>query len=867
MKKEYYQLTNEETLKEVESKIEGLTSIEVKKRIEKYGLNKLEEKKKKSNLIKFLEQFKNLMVIILIIAACISFYISFIEGESIFEGMIILVIVLLNAVMGFVQELKADKAIDSLKKLFITDVKVRRNNKITEINVEELTIGDILILEAGDYITADARILKSSSLSVEEASLTGESGSVNKNPEVINDKVIISDRKNMIYSGSSIAYGKCEAVVVSVGMKTELGKIAQSLTEEKESSTPLQIKIENISKLLSIIVAVIVVIMMIIGLSSGNEILDVIIIAISLAVAAIPEGLPAVITIILSLGMTKLSKQKAIVRKMSSVETLGSTEIICSDKTGTITKNQMTVRKFFIDNEIVNNPNNDILNKILLLCNDVSREKNKYLGDPTEIALYKYVIDNKFENNLIDKHPRVFDFPFDSNRKLMSSINKDDKENIVLVKGSLDSLLNKCTHYNIANKVSKITNKDKEVIKESEALLANEALRVLGLAYKKIKPKDTYQQEEVENDLIFIGLVGMIDPPRESVKKSIKDCISAGITPVMITGDSLTTAIAIAKEVGIYQENSKAIEGIKLDEISDKELIKTVHEYAVYARVTPNHKLRIIKAWKANNKIVAMTGDGVNDAPALKSSDVGVGMGITGTEVTKNVADIILLDDSFSTIVVAVEEGRNIYENIRKAIAYLITANMAEIIIVFIGMLTGNTIFLPIHLLYINLITDSLPAIALSFEKNDNEIMKRKARDNKNTIFTPFLTSRIAFSSIFKSCLVLTLYFTSSIIFGHSSATTLTFLGLILIEMTFALNNRNLFRSILNKDFFSNKIMNYTMVLLIILQILLFVTPAAGLFELESINLIKVGYVLIFVIISFVVNEVIKKIMYETFKD
>ncbi len=843
---------------------EGLSLKEAKKRLEENGLNKLEEQKKKSDIIKFLEQFKNLMVIILIIAAFISMFIAYIEKESFFESAIILGIVIINAFLGFYQEKKADDAIAALKNMAVTDIKVRRDNEIKVINVEEIVVGDILVLEAGDYVPADARIFYSASVKVEEASLTGESGSVDKNSDIITSETILADRHNMIYSGSSVVYGKCEAIVTRVGMNTELGKIATTLSAEVTEETPLQKKIDNISKILTLLVGFIVVVILIIGLINGMDLMHVFIISVSLAVAAIPEGLPTVITVILSLGMTKLAKDNAVVRKVSSVETLGSTEIICSDKTGTITKNEMTVRKFYFNDNILKDISDPIFNQVMFLCNDVSKSKKEYIGDPTEVALYKYSEKIKDINYNLK---RVFEFPFDSDRKLMSTVHENKKENLVLVKGSTEMLLSKCSKYYLNGKEVKITDNHKKKIKENESLLSDEALRVLGVAYKNISQKDMYTIEEAESDLIFVGLVGMIDSPRESVKKSIEKCLLAGITPVMITGDSLNTAIAIASEVGIYKDGDFAIEGRELDNISDRELQKTVHKYKVYARVTPEHKLRIVKAWKKNKKIVSMTGDGVNDAPALKASDVGVGMGITGTEVTKNVADIVLLDDSFSTIIVAVEEGRNIYENIRKAISYLITANIAEVIIVFFAMITDVTILLPIHLLYINLVTDSLPAIALSFEPNDKDIMNRPVRKNTESLFTPFLTANIAFSSVFKSIVVLALFFMSSSYFGPEKGMTMAFLGLVLIELTFAYNSRNLFKRVVNKELFSNKVMNISFLSLIVLQLILFNTPLRNLFELEAIGFKELGFILIFVLGRFIINELAKPILRKFFKD
>ncbi len=863
MQEDFYKLKLDELYTNISSSEEGLTELEARKRLERNGLNILKEEKKQSNYIKFLKQFKNLMVIILIFAAGFSAIAAYLENESFFESIIILAIVILNAIFGYVQEAKADKAINALKKKDITDVKVKRDNKVKLINIENIVLGDILVLEAGDYIPADARVIYSASFKVEEASLTGESGSVSKENKIIKKDTIINDQTNMIFAGSNAVYGKCEAIVVKTGMDTELGIIAKALTTEAHVDTPLQKKIHNISKVLTIVIAIIIAVMVVIGIINGDDILHLIIIAISLAVAAIPEGLPAVITVILSLGMTRLANKKAVVRDISSVETLGSTEIICSDKTGTITKNEMTVVKVSYDSEILSKSNNKLLNMIMYLCNDVKKEDNKYLGDPTEIALYKYI-----ENLKIDySNKRIYEFPFDSDRKMMSVICEDKKEALVLTKGSMNFLLEKCTHININNKVIKLTKKHIDQIKQLEKELTKDALRVLAFAYKKIDIKDKYNIKDVEKGLIYTGLVGMIDPPRDSVKESIIKCYKAGITPIMITGDSINTAIAIAKEVGIYQEDDIAIEGIDLDKLSDKELEENVHKYKVYARVSPSHKLRIVKAWQKNGKVVAMTGDGVNDAPAIKKADVGIGMGITGTEVSKNVSDIVLIDDSFSTIVVAVEEGRNVFENIRKAILYLLTANIAEILIVFIGVLFGAEILLPIHLLYINLVTDSLPAIALSFEPGDKNIMSRKVRKNSGTIFTPFIISRIIFSSVLKAVIILFVYFITYRFIDPVNATTVAFLSLIFLELTFALTSRNLYSTVVGKGFLKNKVMNYSLIGLLILQIILITTPLSTLFEVKSLSITEYSFIIFYALFYFIVNEITKKTLSESFSD
>ncbi len=862
MKDDIYKLEKTEVLKNLNTSNEGLSDNEALIRLNDNGKNEIDNGKKKSGLIKFIEQFKNLMVIILIITSIISFVVAYYENESYFDAIIILLIVILNAIFGYIQEAKADKAIDELKNIDNVNVKVRRNNKIELLDMKNLVVGDLILLEAGDYVPADARIIWHASLKVEEAPLTGESKAIEKNIDVINKDVIISERYNMVFTGSNVVYGKCEAIVVKTGMDTELGKIAKSLLAEDTTITPLQKKINNISKILSIIIGVIVLIMLAIGLYNGNDFLHVFMGAVSLAVAAIPEGLPAVITIILSLGMTRLANKKAVVRKISSVETLGSTNVICSDKTGTITENKMTVREFYFNNTISSSIKDGIFNKIMYLCNDVSKNDNEYIGDPTEIALYISAEDKGY------KDKRIYEFPFDSERKLMSTINtNENNEAFTYTKGSCEYLLTKCSKIYINGKIVNINDDYIKQIKENELKLSNKALRVLALAYKEVSIKDNYTLDEIENDLIFVGLVGMIDPPRANVKESINNCYKAGIKPIMITGDSLPTAISIASEVGIYKDTDIAMLGIELDKLSDKELADKIDKITVYARVTPEHKLRIVKTWQSKNKIVAMTGDGVNDAPAIKSADIGIGMGITGTEVSKGVSDIVLLDDSFNTIPIAIEEGRNIYENIRKAITYLLTANIAEVIIVFIGMLFNKTIFLPIHLLYINLVTDSLPAIALSYEKNDSEIMSKPARKNSSSLFTPFLTAKITFSAILKAIAVLSIYFISDNYIDSNMSTTLAFLSLIILELLYAVSSRNLFRTILNKNIFKNKQMNFTIIFLIILQVIIFITPLKDLFEIVMLNQIAIILVVVISTVAFLIDELVKQLIYTNFSD
>lgn len=865
----FYSLKVNETLKRLDSNEEGLSENEVLIRLNKDGKNKIIEDKRQSKLSKFLNEFKDLMIIILILSSIVSFILSCLNNEPFIDSIIILAIVLLNAILGFIQELKADKAIESLRKMQVSNVKVKRNHKIYVINSEDIVKGDILVLEAGDTVPADARIIWEVQLKVDESSLTGESIPVSKDMIALEENTPLSQRKNMIYSGTNIVYGKCHAVVCEIGMNTEFGLIAKSLNKEENEITPLQRKIDEISKFLSIIIFFIIVIMFIIGIIKGMNIMEIIMLSISLAVAAIPEGLPAIITIILSLGMGTMAKKNAIVRKMSSVETLGSTEIICSDKTGTITQNKMKVREVYYNNRICsyqNLGNDNILLSIMALNNDVEKNNNDYIGDPTEIALYEACEECLNINDLKINNQRIDELPFDSDRKMMSTIHKNKNDIKLYTKGSFDSVMKHCSYIYENGCIEPLT-EDKIIrLREIEKQESNQAYRVLAYAYKQIN--ESYSLDEsLENNLIFVGMTSMIDPPRPDVKKAINECEKAHIKPIMITGDSLSTAITIAKEIGILNDDSEAITGEYLDRISQQDLIKNVNKYCVYARVSPMNKLAIVNAWKQNGKVVAMTGDGVNDAPALKSADIGVGMGITGTEVSKGVSDIILADDSFSTIVTAVKEGRRIFDNIRNVLVYLLTGNIAEILVVFIGMLYGIEIFLPIQLLYINLITDSIPAIALAFEKSEKDIMKRNIRKKSSSFFTPFLIAKMILSAFLKTIAVVLVYFINLKLYNVEVAATMSFLTLILLEMIFAYSCRNLKINIVNKDLFSNKYMNKSMIILGLIQILVFITPIKSIFKIVNINLFQIIYCLIVVILIFLIDELSKNIIIKVFKD
>lgn len=841
----------------------GLSEVEANKRLAKYGNNALVEKKGKSKLSIFLNQFNDMMIIILIIVAIIMGIYGFFYSHDYTDTIVIAVVVLINAIMGFIQEEKAEVTLEGLKKYSVTNVRVVRKGKTKVIDSKYLVPGDIIILEAGDTVPADARIIKESSVSVDEAALTGESLPVQKDSGVLKVKSAqIQDQTNMLFSGSSIISGRVEAVIVNTGMNTELGKIATSLNTPYEVETPLQLKIKEISKKITIFIFIILILIFIYGVMNGYELLEIIMLCVSLAVAAIPEGLPAVITITLSTGAGVLARKNTIVRQMTAVETLGSTDIICSDKTGTITQNKMTVTETHIED-------NEMFKNIALLANDASISDDEFIGDPTETCMYEYLRKDVDIIKFQQLHPRIVDAPFDSVRKMMSSVNKVDGKTYILVKGSLENLLNVCSYEIKNSKKIKLTKKELDEIKKQEKSMASKSLRVIGFAYKELKsiPKNSKGVLKEESNLIYIGSVGIIDPPRESVASSVEKCLSAGVRPIMITGDSLDTACAIAKSVGIIKNKSEGILGSELDKYTDTELVDVVEKYNVYARVSPEHKLRIVNAWQRRGKVVAMTGDGVNDAPAIKDAHVGVGMGITGTEVTKSVADVILLDDSFSTIVVAVEEGRRIFANIRNNVVYSLSSNFAEIFTVIIGMLTGHTILIPIHILFIDLVTDSIPSICLSFEKSEKDIMNKPPRGIDKPIFTPFVYGSIISSSIIETIFVILTYFISLKYTTSEVAGSLALLSLVMQEIIYAVVCRNLKELVTKQGLFSNKTMNYGLLIVILIELLVFATPIGRIISVETLSMSMLMRVVLLNLISFVIYELSKVILRKTLKD
>ena len=764
--------------KELQTNIkEGLTEEQVKANYEKYGMNELKQKKKKSLFVKFLEQFKDFMIIVLIIAAIVSGAVGIAKGEGITDTIIILIVVVLNAIIGVVQESKAEKSLEALQKLSAHASKVVRNGKVAVVQSRELVPGDVVVLDTGDYVPADLRIVESANLKSQEASLTGESVPVDKNTETIDDeKVSLGDRTNMLFSSSLITYGRGKGIVVETGMNTEVGKIAKIISDTEGTETPLQTKLNKLGKTLGIAALAICIVIFIIGIAYGKDVIDMFMTAVSLAVAAIPEGLAAVSTIVLAIGVQRMVKKNAIIKKLPAVETLGSATVICSDKTGTLTQNKMTVQKVFVNNEVVEAKDiKDISNEldrlmqVCTLCNDTKIGAERELtGDPTETALIDLGFKINFDVKEVLELKRVKEIPFDSDRKLMTTVNKVGEKYFVYTKGGIDELLARCNSYIVNGEIKTDLDKYKAEINKYNVDMAKDALRVLAMAYKEMDHEPTDEEmKNIENDLIFVGMVGMIDPPREEVKVAVEKCKTAGIKTVMITGDHKITAVAIAKALGILENEDEAITGSELEEMSDEDLTKNIRKYSVYARVSPEHKVRIVKAWQANGEIVAMTGDGVNDAPALKTADIGCAMGIVGTDVSKEAADVILTDDNFATIVSSVEEGRRIYDNILKAIQFLLSSNVGEIIVLFLAILItpwlGSTfnidiglieVLLPIHILWINLVTDSLPALALAVDPAEDDVMKRKPKKQKG-IFTKGMSFRVVYQGIMIGLLTL----------------------------------------------------------------------------------------------------------------
>ena len=881
----FYTQGEEEVLKNLDTSVDGLSTAQAKERLDAYGYNELDEGEKRSLLSKFIDQFKDLMIIILLVAAALSVITEGMHGLT--DACIILAVVVLNAAFGVYQEGQAEAAIEALKNMSSPMARVRRDGHVVEIDSRELVPGDIVLLEAGDVVPADMRLLEAASLKIEEAALTGESVPVEKDvTETVEAEAGIGDRVNMGYQNSNVTYGRGTGVVTNTGMYTEVGKIADMLANADESQTPLKQSLEQLSKTLTyLIVAIALVTFLVSVFIRGEQPLEGLMVAVALAVAAIPEGLPAIVTILLSLGTTTLAKRNSIVRKLPAVETLGSTEIIASDKTGTLTMNQMTVEKIYTNGQLQNastelGADNTTL-RIMNFANDTKVDPDgKLIGDPTETALVQFGLDHNFDvRDVLKSEPRVAELPFDSDRKLMSTIHKEaDGTYFVAVKGAPDQLLKRVTRIEINGEVRPITDEDKQAILATNKDLAKQALRVLMMAYKTTNEIPTLESAVVESDLIFSGLVGMIDPERPEAAEAVRVAKEAGIRPIMITGDHQDTAEAIAKRLGIIDPNDTedhVFTGAELNELSDEEFQKVFKQYSVYARVSPEHKVRIVKAWQNDGKVVAMTGDGVNDAPSLKTADIGIGMGITGTEVSKGASDMVLADDNFATIIVAVEEGRKVFSNIQKSIQYLLSANMAEVFIIFFATLFGWDVLQPVHLLWINLVTDTLPAIALGVEPAEPGIMTHKPRGRQSNFFDGGVFGAIMYQGVFQTILVLAVYgwglvfpehHTQSEI--HADALTMAFATLGLIQLLHAFNVKSVYQSVFKVGLFRNKTFNWAIPVAFVLLMATIVVPGFNnLFHVSHLSLTQWLAVIVGSFLIVVLVELVKAIQRALGKD
>ena len=871
-KRNWFNKTFKEVEKELETDLEkGLSKEKVEERQEKYGFNELQQIAKKSIIQRFLEQFKDFSIIVLIIAAIVSGIVGVLQGEGITDTIIILIVVIVNAIIGVAQESKAEKSLEALQKLSDHASKVIRNENMEVVPSKELVPGDIVVLDTGDYIPADLRIIEAVNLKTQESSLTGESVPVEKTSEIIEEQEIgIGDRKNMLFSSSLVTYGRGKGIVVETGMTTEVGKIAGMINSTEKQETPLQQKLDKLGKTLGIAALVICAVIFILGILQGKEIISMFMTAVSLAVAAIPEGLVAVSTIVLAIGVQKMVKKNAIVKRLPAVETLGSATVICSEKTGTLTQNKMTVEKIFWNDatrEASNISDDEIdeeLTKLVyanMLCNDTKISSDGTLtGDPTETALVDMGFKLNFDPSIYDRMERVEEIPFDSDRKLMTTVNKVGDKYVVYTKGGIDEILKRCNSYEIGGQISEELESYINKIRQENEKMAQNALRVLGCAYKEIDHIPTKKEmKTIENDLIFIGMVGMIDPPREEAKLAVEKCKTAGIKTVMITGDHKITATAIAKKLGILENDDEAITGLELEQMTDEELEKNVRHYSVYARVSPEHKVRIVKAWQKNGEVVAMTGDGVNDSPALKKADIGCAMGIVGTDVAKEAADVILTDDNFATVVSAVEEGRKIYDNILKVIQFLLSSNIGEVVVLFFATLltplfskwfgitdiNGLEILLPIHILWINLVTDSLPALALAFDPANSDIMQRKPIKPGKGIFTKGMTGRVVYQGIMIGGLTLDAFMIGLATTKEPIGTltldqskievgqTMAFVTLALSELVHVFNVRDNKKSIFKTGIFNNMKLIGAIIISALLMFVILLIP--GLREIFSI--------------------------------
>ncbi len=875
----HYMHSIDEVLKNTESNENGLTEQQAQDRLNSNGKNKLAESEKESLVHRFLKQLADPMIIILIVAAAVSGILAVIgQEEGGFTDVIIIgAVVLINAVLGVYQESKAEKAIEALAEMTAATSKVIRDGKFIQIKSEDLVVGDIMVLEAGDAVPADGRIIECATMKIEESALTGESVPVNKKTDSLppkeNDDIPLGDRKNMVYMGSSVVYGRGKAVVTATGMQTEMGKIADALANAKEGKTPLQMKLSELSKVLTYLVIGISIFIFLFGMLTTdnffsevkngnlNVIIDTFMVAVSLAVAAIPEGLATVVTIVLSMGVTKMSKRNAVIRQLTAVETLGCTQIICSDKTGTLTQNKMTVVKTSTENE-------KLLGISMALCSDAElNEDGSATGEPTECALVEYA--NKIgepKNNLKLSSSRICEAPFDSMRKMMSTVHKTQSGIIQYTKGAPDEILKRCTKYLAADKIIEMTDEMRQKISAANVEMADSALRVLAAAYKihDSEPADI-SPEALECNMVYIGICGMIDPVRPEVKDAIVQCRNAGIRPIMITGDHIITAVAIAKELGIISDRSQAISGSELNNIPDEEFVKIVDQYSVYARVQPEHKVKIVNAWRARGCITAMTGDGVNDAPSIKNADIGIGMGITGTDVTKNVADMVLADDNFATIVTAVEEGRRIYDNIRKSIQFLLSSNLSEVVSIFIATIFGFVLLKPIHLLWINLITDTFPALALGTEKAEGDVMKRKPRDPKAGIFSGGLGVDVVYQGVLVSILTLAAYFIGHYlesgkweICNSPDGMTMAFLTMSMAEIFHSINMRSTRSSIFKMKTHNFILLGAMLASLVLTTAVIYIPGISDAFGFEHISFVEYAIAIALALIMIPIVEIVK---------
>ena len=863
----WFNKSSEEIIKELSSNvINGLSSADAKLILEKNGPNKLQGKKKKSTFQLFLSQINDAMIYILLVAAVISA----IVGE-ISDAIIILIVIFVNAIIGVIQESKAEKALEALKSMSTPTALVKRDGSIIEIPSEEVVVGDIVIIDAGRYIPADLRLIESANLKIEESAFTGESVPAEKNSDIINEEndVPIGDQHNMAFMSTLATYGRGTGIVIATGMDTQIGKIAKMLDAEDENTTPLQKKLAQLGKTLGFAAVGISIVMFIVSMFQGRDFLEMFMTSISLAVAAIPEGLPAIVAIVLALGVQRMIKENAIIRKLPSVETLGSVNIICSDKTGTLTINKMTVKKFYINGETKNLEEIDIKNdesKLLvdgmILCNDATSKDGVQTGDPTEVALID--VGNKiniFKEDLNKAHKRVNEIPFDSDRKLMTTVNTYDKVFNVFTKGAIDSILKISNKILINGEIKDFTKEEKEKVLMASNLMSDDALRVLALGYKVIDTEHV-AIDDLEKDLIFVGLMGMIDPPREEVKGSIQVSKNAGIRTIMITGDHKNTAVAIAKELGIANDISEAMSGSEIDTYSDEEFTKIVNNYRVFARVSPEHKVKIVKAFKSHGNIVSMTGDGVNDAPSLKAADIGVAMGITGTDVAKGAADMVLTDDNFTTIVSAVEEGRNIFNNIKKSILFLLSCNLGEVVALFVAILLNWAApLLPIHILWVNLITDSFPALSLGVDPGDKGVMDLPPRNPKESLFAGRMGKLLILNGILIGITTLFAFVLGEYLYPDSlrHAQTMAFVVLSVSQLFYSLAMRNETKSLFQVGVFKNKWLIGSILLGILLQLTIITIPfTATIFKVYSLKLKDWGIVILISLIPFVINEIIK---------